>query len=48
LGLDVQKYAEPKAIFSKIEEIWKKIFWISNSNVNSIDNFQEDDFINSL
>ncbi|MFA5917088.1 MAG: hypothetical protein WC850_02515 [Candidatus Gracilibacteria bacterium] len=48
LGLDVQKYAEPKAIFSKIEEIGKKIFGISNTNVNSIDNFQEDDFINSL
>lgn len=27
IGLDVQKYAEPKRIFEKIEEIWNKIFW---------------------
>ncbi len=50
LGLDVQKYAEPRAIFSKIEDIWKKIFWISNTsnNTDNIDNFEEDEFINSL
>lgn len=50
LWIDVKKYAEPKAIFSKIEELWRKVFWVSqNSNsVNNLDNFQEDDFINSL
>lgn len=27
LGLDVEKYAQPKRIFEKIEEIWNSIFW---------------------
>lgn len=50
LGLDVQKYAEPKAIFWKIEELWRKVFWVSKSStsIDNLDNFQEDDFINSL
>jgi len=37
LGLDVEKYAEPKRIFQKIEEIWNKIFWKNSTNI-SIDN----------
>lgn len=45
LWLDVEKYAEPKRIFQKIEEIWNKIFW-TTSNVNwsidNIDNFPSD------
>lgn len=50
LWLDVQKYAEPKAIFWKIEELWRKVFWVSKSStsIDNLDNFQEDDFINSL
>lgn len=51
LWLDVKKYAEPKAIFSKIEEIWRKVFWVSrtsNTGIEDLENFQEDDFINSL
>lgn len=31
LWLDVEKYAEPKKIFQKIEEIWTKIFWKSST-----------------
>lgn len=31
LWLDVEKYAEPKKIFQKIEEIWTKIFWTSST-----------------
>lgn len=27
LWLDVERYAEPKRIFEKIEEIWDNIFW---------------------
>jgi hypothetical protein len=41
LGLDVEKYAEPRRIFEKIEEIWTRIFWSSSSwystNINDID-----------
>lgn len=49
LWLDVKKYAEPKAIFSKIEEIWSKVFWTSTTNnTNDIQNLNEEDFINSL
>ncbi|NDK08021.1 hypothetical protein EOM39_02105 [Candidatus Gracilibacteria bacterium] len=50
LGLDVQKYAEPKAIFGKIEELGRKVFGVSKSStsIDNLDNFQEDDFINSL
>jgi len=45
LGLDVEKYAEPKAIFGKIEEIWNKMFWNNtnyNSDINNIDEFPSD------
>lgn len=38
LWLDVEKYAEPKRIFEKIEEIWNKLFWTSSSIDSSIDN----------
>lgn len=50
LWLDVEKYAEPKAIFWKIEELWRKVFWVSKSStsIDNLENFQEDDFINSL
>ena len=43
LGLDVEKYAEPKRIFEKIEEIWNTIFWNSSSSywVNWIDSLDE-------
>ena len=44
LWLNVEKYAKPKRIFEKIEEIWDKIFWGSssysiddNSNIDTID-----------
>jgi hypothetical protein len=41
LGLDVEKYAEPRRIFEKIEEIWNRIFWNTPSwystDINSID-----------
>ena len=46
LWLDVEKYAEPKRIFEKIEEIWNKVFWNSSSwinwNIDNIDNFPSD------
>lgn len=48
LGLDVEKYAQPKRIFEKIEEIWNKIFgwssysWNSSDSVESIDEFPAD------
>ena len=46
LWLDVEKYAEPKRIFEKIEEIWDKIFWNTNSydtsNIESIDDLPSD------
>lgn len=41
LGLDVEKYAEPKRIFEKIEELWTYVFWNSSST-----HFVEDDFNN--
>ena len=42
LWLDVEKYAEPKRIFEKIEEIWNKVFWNSSSSFDSsIDNIDE-------
>lgn len=43
--LDVEKYAEPKRIFEKIEDIWNKIFWNTttyNSDINNIDDFPSD------
>lgn len=48
LGLDVEKYAQPKRIFEKIEEIWNKVFgrtsysWNASDSVNSIDEFPAD------
>lgn len=49
LGLDVEKYLEPKAIFSKIEELWGKIFWTSSSSSSDIDIIQQNqDFVNDL
>lgn len=45
LGLDVEKYAEPKRIFEKIEEIWNKIFWewdSYNMNIDDIDDLPSD------
>ena len=45
LGLDVERYAEPKRIFEKIEEIWNKMFWNNtnyNSDINNIDEFPSD------
>lgn len=45
LWLDVEKYAEPKRIFEKIEDIWNKIFWNTttyNSDINNIDDFPSD------
>jgi len=48
LWLDVEKYAQPKRIFQKIEDIWNKIFWNTNSynsdinNIDNIDNFPSD------
>lgn len=46
LGLDVERYAEPKRIFWKIEEIWNKVFWKSSNwfdwAIDDIDNFPSD------
>lgn len=46
LWLEVEKYAEPKRIFEKIEEIWNKIFgdtWSSfDSSIDNIDSFPSD------
>jgi hypothetical protein len=46
LWLDVEKYAQPKRIFEKIEEIWNKVFWNNptyiNTDVNNIDDFPTD------
>lgn len=45
IGLDVEKYAQPKRIFEKIEEIGDKVFkWESSSstNIESIDDFPAD------
>ena len=32
LWLDVEKYAKPKRIFEKIEDIWDIVFWNTSSN----------------
>ena len=46
LWLDVEKYAEPKRIFEKIEEIWNKMFGNNTSSfnwwINDIDDFPSD------
>ncbi len=36
LWIDVEKYANPTAIFRKIEDIWNNVFWTSSSSNNSI------------
>ena len=46
LWLDVEKYAQPKRIFEKIEEIWNKVFWNTSSysvgDSSSIDSLDAD------
>lgn len=47
LWLDVEKYAEPKRIFQKIEELGTKLFWESSDtytseDINSIDSLPSD------
>lgn len=47
LWLDVEKYAEPKRIFEKIESIWAKIFWNEtkstfDTDIEHIDEFPTD------
>ena len=44
LGLDVEKYAQPKRIFEKIEEIWNNIFGTSSSSSSSSSGDFTDDF----
>jgi uncharacterized membrane protein YgaE (UPF0421/DUF939 family) len=41
LWIDVEKYAEPKRIFQKIEEIWNKIFSNWNTYDPKIDNIDQ-------
>lgn len=36
LWLDVEKYAEPKRIFEKIEELGNKLFWSTSYNTTNI------------
>lgn len=33
LWIDVEKYAQPKRIFEKIEELWNKVFWWWNNSI---------------
>lgn len=46
LWLDVEKYAEPKRVFEKIEDIWNKLFWKSSTyetdSINNIDQLPSD------
>lgn len=48
LWLDVDKYAQPKRIFEKIEYIWNIIFWNTNSSntysngIDWVDDFPDD------
>ena len=42
LGLDVEKYAQPKRIFEKIEEIWNSIFGTSPASSGSSWDFTDD------
>lgn len=46
LWLDVEKYAEPKRIFEKIEDIWNKVFWNQSTyswpNIKNIDQLPSD------
>lgn len=44
LWLDVEKYAEPKRIFEKIESIWNNVFWKTSSSTTNdieIDNLED-------
>ena len=42
LGLDVEKYAQPKRIFEKIEEIWNSIFGTTPASSGSSWDFTDD------
>lgn len=42
LGLDVEKYAQPKRIFEKIEEIGNSIFGASSTSSSSSGDFTDD------
>ena len=44
IGIDVEKYAKPKRIFEKIEEIWNKIFGATSSSSSSETPQSIDDF----
>lgn len=35
LWIDVDKYAKPSRIFEKIDELWDRVFWTSNSSISS-------------
>ena len=42
LWLDVEKYANPSAIFQKIEEIWNKVFWNTDTTEYSLPSWEVD------
>lgn len=48
LWLDVEKYAQPKRIFEKIESIWNTVFWktsttsTDNVKIDNIEDFPSD------
>ena len=42
LWLDVEKYAQPKRIFEKIEQIWNSIFGTTSSSSSSSGDFGDD------
>lgn len=41
LWLDVERYAEPRRIFEKIEEIWNNIFWTTADYPTDLDSTDE-------
>lgn len=44
LWLDVEKYAQPKRIFEKIESIWNTVFWKTSTTTSTdveIDNLED-------
>lgn len=44
LWLDVEKYAQPKRIFEKIESIWNTVFWKTSTTTSTdveIDNIED-------
>lgn len=47
LWLDVDKYAQPKRIFEKIEEIWTKVFWWSSSSNTNLEAIDQNDTLPS-